>query len=179
MASWTTPKTWTAGSALTAAELNTHARDNLTHLYERVVGYAPTMSIDDTRDNVTFETVTGLTFPVAAGKNYGIIGAGTWKHSSTAGGLVLGFKHPGGNCRGLFEYTGATSTTSNTRDWSTVQDSGSGVSNANAADTVYAWWIPVLRYQCTVSGTFELRFKRNGGGITTIQAGSSLFVTSD
>jgi hypothetical protein len=32
MASWTTPKTWVAGSALTAAEMNTHVRDNLTWL---------------------------------------------------------------------------------------------------------------------------------------------------
>jgi len=179
MTSWTAPKTYTAGSALTASELNTHTRDNLLHLYERVVGYSPTMSSDQTRDNSAFGNVTELTFPVASGKNYGIIGAGTWKHSSTAGGLILGFDHPGGNCRGLFEYTGETSTTSNTRDWVTAIDTGSGVATAQASDSVYAWWIPVLRYQCTSSGTFALRFARNTGGIVTLQAGSSLFVTSD
>lgn len=31
---WTTPRTWVAGEIPTAALLNTHLRDNLTHLYE-------------------------------------------------------------------------------------------------------------------------------------------------
>jgi hypothetical protein len=31
---WTTPRTWVAGEIPTAAQLNTHLRDNLTHLYE-------------------------------------------------------------------------------------------------------------------------------------------------
>jgi len=178
MTSWTAPKTYTAGSALTASELNTHTRDNLLHLYERVVGYSPTMSSDQTRDSSAFGNVTELTFPVASGKNYGIIGAGTWKHSSTAGGLILGFDHPGGNCRGLFEYTGETSTTSNTRDWEQAQDTGSGVATV---DTSGARRICVAhgRHQATASGTFQMRYARNTTGSVIVHAGSSLFVTSD
>lgn len=36
MTSWTTPKTWTASSALTAAELNEQVRDNLANVDERL-----------------------------------------------------------------------------------------------------------------------------------------------
>jgi hypothetical protein len=35
---WTTPKTWIAGSVLTAAEMNTHVRDNLSYLYDQIGG---------------------------------------------------------------------------------------------------------------------------------------------
>ncbi len=33
---WTTPKTFVAGAVLTAAELNTHMRDNLNHLFDSI-----------------------------------------------------------------------------------------------------------------------------------------------
>ena len=35
MATFTTPKTWTGGSVLTAAELDTYLRDNVQWLYDR------------------------------------------------------------------------------------------------------------------------------------------------
>ncbi len=34
MTTWTTPLTWTAGHAVTAAELNTHVRDNMQYIYD-------------------------------------------------------------------------------------------------------------------------------------------------
>lgn len=35
---WTSPRTWVAGEVVTAAELNTHVRDNLNYLHDNPVG---------------------------------------------------------------------------------------------------------------------------------------------
>ena len=179
MTSWTAPKTYTAGSALTASELNTHTRDNLLHLYERVVGYSPTMASDSpARNSATFADLTGLSFPVANGKNYTWIFIATWEHSSTSGGPVFGFTHAGGNCVGLFEYTGESSTSSDTRDWEQAQDTGSGVATVDTSG-VRRICVAHGRHQATASGTFQMRYARNTTGSVIVHAGSSLFVTSD
>jgi hypothetical protein len=182
MTAWTTPKTWVADDGLTAAELNEQVRDNTLHLYERVVGYNPTTSSDDTVNSGTFKNINGgtLSFPVAAGKNYTFIFIGTWEHSSTGGGPIFGFDHPdsGTACVALFEYTGETSSISDTRDWVNAKASGTGVATADSA-AAKRICIGHGRYICSTSGTFYMQFARNTGGTSTIHAGASLFVTSD
>jgi hypothetical protein len=177
MTSWTTPKTWSAAT-LTSAELNTHVRDNLSHLYERVVGYAPTTSSDVTRASATFADLDVLSFPVATGKNYTFMFIATWSHSNTGGGPIFSFDHPGGNARALFEYTGETSNISDLRDWVTSIDGGAGVATVDTID-VARICVGHGRYTCTSSGTFKMRYARNTTGTLTVQAGASLFVTSD
>lgn len=39
---YTTPRTWSAGSAIAAADLNTDVRDNVTELYDRLVAHGIT-----------------------------------------------------------------------------------------------------------------------------------------
>jgi hypothetical protein len=178
MASWTSPKTWSAGSPVTAAELNTHLRDNLTYLYDRDVGLSPTKSADQTRNSAVFTDITDLTFSVTAGKNYTIIAVITWTHDNVGGGPIISFNHPGGTARLLVEHTGETSSTSSLREWITTNDGGSGVATV---DTINVARITTGfgRYTCSSSGTFAMRVARNTTGTTTIQAGASLFVTSD
>lgn len=180
MTAWTSPKTYTAGAALTAAEKNTYERDNMLYLYERVVGYNPTTSSDLTRDNSAFATITGLTFPVAAGKNYTFIFVATWEHSTTGGGPIFSFDHPdtGTAAVALFEYTGETSSTSDLRDWVNAKGTGTGVATADAAAGKRIC-VGHGRYTCSTGGTFSMRYARNTGGTLTVHAGASLFVTSD
>lgn len=178
MATWTTPKVYVAGNALTAAELNTYLSDNTTYLYDRVVGFYPTTSADVTRASSTFATLDVLTFPCVSGKNYTWMFVATWTHSNVGGGPVFGFNHPGGNARALFEYTGETSNISDTRDWVTATDSGNGVATVDTID-VARIVVAHGRYTCTSSGTFQMRYARNTTGTLTVQAGASLFVTSD
>lgn len=172
---WTTPKTWVAGSALTAAELNEQVRDNLDYLYART---SPTMSSDVTRSVGTFADLDVLQFAVVNGKNYTVQGVVTWSHSSVSGGPVFAYNHPGGNARMRIEYSGETSPTSVDREWITSTDSGSGVATVDVVDVarMTLFWI---RYTCTADGTFAIRYKRNTAGTLTVQAGSSLFITSD
>ncbi len=181
---WTSPKTYTSGAALTASELNTHQRDNLLHLYERVVGYNPVMSADSaSRNSATFADIVGatgaaLSFPVASGKNYTFMFIATWTHSTTTGGPIFSFDHPGGTARALFEYTGEVTNESDTRNWVTSIDGGSGVATTDTVD-IARICVAHGRYDCTTSGTFAMRYARNTAGSITVQAGSSLFVTSD
>jgi len=153
-------------------------RDNTLHLYERVVGYAPTTSGDVTRNSSSFADLDVLTFPVASGKNYTFIFVCSWEHSSTSGGPVFSFNHPGGTVRALFEYTGESSSISDTRDYVNSSDTGSGVATVDTGGAS-RMCIGHGRYTCTSSGTFAMRYARNTTGTLTVHAGASLFVTSD
>lgn len=182
MTAWTTPKTWAAG-VLTAAELNEQLRDNTLHLYERVVGYAPTLAADiGPSSSETLADATGLDFPVANGTNYSATGIIMYSHSSTSGGPRITFDHPGGTCNMLVIYNGNTSAVSEDKEaQNTTDEGGTGIGAVNTADARYfirVW----VRYDCTASGTFTLRYARaaaSSAGSLTIYAGSSLFVTSD
>jgi hypothetical protein len=177
--SWTTPKTWVSGSALTAAEMNEQVRDNTLHLYERVVGYAPTKSADQNIASTTYANVTDLSFPVTNGTNYTVLGVLKWSHS-TAGagdGPGIAYDHPGGGTTFLLEYTGAGSATGVFRDSQSSVDSAVVSQNDSAGANRLCRIMGT--YACTGSGTFQIRFKRFSAGTLTIYKGSSLFVTSD
>lgn len=177
--SWTSPKTFVAGDPLTAAELNEQLRDNTLHLYERVVGYAPTKSGNQTIASTTYASITDLNFPVTSGKYYTVLGVLKWSHS-TAGagdGPGIGYDHPGGGTTFLMEYTGNGSSTGIFRDAQAAVDSAVVSQNDSAGANRLCRVMGT--YSCTVSGTFTMRFKRFSAGTLTVYAGSSLFVTSD
>lgn len=179
MATWTTPPTFVAGNALTAAEMNAYVRDNPQYLYDRVVGYSPTKSTDQTKAATTYSDITDLTFPVVSGKNYTVLGVLKWSHSTAGAGDGPGFSynHPGGSTGFLFQYTGNASSTGIFRDWQNGTDSASVSQN----DSAGASRICIIHgtYQASGSGTFAMRLKRFSAGTLTVYAGSSLFVTSD
>lgn len=55
---WTTPKTWTAGNTLTAAELNEQVRDNLDFLYNKPgADYVMDEAVNYTTTSTTFVDV--------------------------------------------------------------------------------------------------------------------------
>jgi hypothetical protein len=60
MTDWTAPKTFVAGEVGTAAEMNTHLRDNTLHLKERfsaAIRVGATMDTEDTTTSTSLEAV--------------------------------------------------------------------------------------------------------------------------
>lgn len=66
---WTAPRTWASGEIVTAANLNTHVRDNLLYLITKLVRvnvaltYASTVTIGNTEATVLTMAVTDALFP--------------------------------------------------------------------------------------------------------------------
>ena len=139
------------------------------------------LSSDVTTNSATWADLTGLTFPCDSGKNYSFELILTYESSSTSGGPQVGFNHPGGDCRMLVDYQGETSATTTTTEAQTGTDGSGGaggVATANTGGAVY-FIRAVGRYQCTSSGTFAIRMKRNTAGTVTFHKGGHLRVVSD
>lgn len=177
MATWTTPKTWTAGAALTAAELNEQLRDNTTYLYDRYRNTNLMLASAITTASGSFGTATGLTFPVTSGTKYSVLALLWYSHSTNTGGPAFGFDHPGGTCHLFATYGGETSDTSQDHEWVNAVDTGTGVATAQVADRRYLVRAQV-NYECTSSGTWSLRWKRNTAGTSTLHAGATLIINS-
>lgn len=138
-------------------------------------------SADVNTSSASWADLTGLTFPCDSGKNYAFELILTYESSSTSGGPVVGFNHPGGDCRMLVDYQGETSATTTTTEAQTGTDGtggSGGVATANTGGAVY-FIRAVGRYQCTSSGTFAIRMKRNTAGTVTFHKGCHLRVVSD
>jgi len=58
---WSTPKTYSVGAVLTAADLNTYQRDNLNYLYGAAGTFSPTLTQSG---SVTLTTATGRYFHI-------------------------------------------------------------------------------------------------------------------
>lgn len=178
MATWTSPKTWTAGAALTAAELNEQLRDNTQYLYDRYVDRNLILSSAITTSSGSFGNATGLSFAVTDGKNYSILALLWYSHSTDTGGPAFGFDHPGGNCNMFATYGGESSNTSQDHEWENSTDTGAGVATAEVADRRYFVRIQ-FNYNCDTSGTWSLRWKRNTAGTAMLHAGATLIINSD
>ena len=138
-------------------------------------------SADVTTSSASWADLTGLTFPCDSGKNYAFDLTLTYESSSTSGGPVVGFNHPGGTANMLIEYYGDTSATVSQTEAQNGTDGtggGAGVASANTGGATY--FIRARgRYQCTSSGTFAIRMKRNTAGTVTFHKGCRLSVVSD
>ena len=85
---WSVPKTWTSGSAVTAAELNQEVRDNLNALRaERVVGGYTEGTWTPTGSGITFVSAGGNYTKV--GRIYIIEGYAQWPVTSEVGGANI------------------------------------------------------------------------------------------
>lgn len=70
---WTSPRTWTAGEAPTAATFNTHVRDNLNYLYD--APYAAVIATST--QSLTNTTETLITFATEIDDNDSMVNLGT------------------------------------------------------------------------------------------------------
>jgi hypothetical protein len=85
---WTTPKTWSTGELVTAANMNLHVRDNLNALFTpNTGGGSYTAGANHTTTSTSFANVdaTNITFAVtSAGGRYWLGFAGRYVHSGSA-----------------------------------------------------------------------------------------------
>lgn len=147
----------------------------------RINNLSLVLSADVTTSSASWADLTGLTFACTSGKNYSYTLILTYESSSTSGGPVVGFNHPGGTCHMLIDYYGDTSATvSQTEAQNGTNGTGgsSGVATANTGGANY-FIRAVGRYQCTSTGTFAIRMKRNTTGTVTFHKGCLLRVVSD
>ncbi len=130
----------------------------------------------DSTTNGTNNGDGSMSFPVTVNVDYGFRFTGTYSSANAGTGIAIGFALQDGatgNERGMSWIYGETSPTSEQRDWQDSDDNGgTGTSGVDSVDTARLW-ILEGRFQCTASGTFMLRFKRQGANhAITIQAGS-------
>lgn len=147
----------------------------------RINNLSLVLSADVPTSSASWADLTGLTFACTSGKNYSFELALTYESSSTSGGPVVGFNHPGGTCHMLVDYYGDTSATvSQTEAQNGTDGTGgsSGVATANTGGANY-FIRATGRYQCTSTGTFAIRMKRNTTGTVTFHKGCLLRVVSD
>lgn len=77
---WTAPKTWTAGSVLTAAELNTHVRDNLLETLPAKASAAGQVGVATGANTIAARTCPSSIVSASEGvvaTSYGAISGGT------------------------------------------------------------------------------------------------------
>lgn len=85
---WTTPKTWTTGELVTAAQLNTHIRDNLDALFSPNSDLV-SITTDITTTSGTFVDATGLVIIFTIQGDTALIGfTGVISNSSAAATLT-------------------------------------------------------------------------------------------
>lgn len=115
-ATWTAPRTWTAGEIVTAALLNQHLRDNLEWLAVR--GLTPTSDLDGTVGNTSSSSFTdiGSSFEITTVKSNAVVLSVCWG-TAVQGNTVdvynvtLNFDgtNLGDSSRGCLELVGGTS----------------------------------------------------------------------
>jgi hypothetical protein len=90
---WTTPKTWSVGETLTAANLNTHIRDNGVETWHRIARKTADESVTS---STALQTDDHLTFSVAANEVWALewMLLGT---SNGAGDWQFAYSFPSGN----------------------------------------------------------------------------------
>ena len=135
------------------------------------------LTSDVTTSSGSFANLTGLSFSATSGKVYNIEVNLSYECSSTSGGPVVGFDHAGGDCHLYLIYHGETSAVSTDSEEQNSTDDGgaAGVATVNTAGAAYfirGWGV----FQCTSTGTWTLRMKRNTAGTVTFRKGSAIRV---
>jgi hypothetical protein len=87
---WTNPKTWTVGETLTAANFNTHIRDNLNAVGPHLI--IRKSSDESVTSNTTEQADDALVLPVTANEIYQVQIGLLW--TAGAGNLKVGFTFP-------------------------------------------------------------------------------------
>lgn len=129
------------------------------------------MSSDVGKTGSSFTTVSGLSFEVVSGKSYNIQLSGDYTVGGTSTGLSLGFSSPGGTTRLFCRIYGNGSATGSTTEVLSATDTATGTSTTDSTSRRH-WELNGV-YACTASGTFAIRYNRNGTSTTvTIYAGS-------
>lgn len=136
------------------------------------------MTADASTSSGSFGDVTGLSFAAVSGKAYAIRLGGTYAVGGTTTGIGIGFTGPGGSTRLFVRIYGNGSPTGVTSEVVTSSDTGTGTSTTDSTAT--RMWEAWGTFVCTSTGTWKLRFNRNGTSATvTIHSGSGGLVVEN
>jgi hypothetical protein len=135
------------------------------------------LTADVSKAASSWSDITGLTAPVVAGRRYIVRATLIWNNDST-GGIRLGFNHPGGTFRAIVRYTGETAADAFINEFQTTTDGGTGVTSVDTSSTPRVI-VAEGTYKCTSSGTFALRYYRNGAGTATVVEASGFTLIAD
>lgn len=172
---WTAPITWTPGSALTAAQLNVHLRDNMLEteagLASQPGGYFVGNSVNNIDETTAEhdEITTSETRAVATYADLATVGP-TCTVTLRAQALVIWSAQISGNGVGVFpcvsvDMSGANTATAND---SYAMISKSSIANSPHQHMHHLWYTGLaagsttfkLKYQCLNPGTATFAFRR-------------------
>ena len=155
MATWTTPKTWSTGEALTASDMNTHIRDNLDALKEPpTASYACDEASDYTTTSTTFVDVdsTNLSLQI----------------TTTGGDVLIGFV-------GTVQLTTAASILFDVDVDGTRDGGDDGICRGYSSTNTLIQTIGFVRLITGLSAgshTFKLQWKTTSGTLVDLYAGA-------
>lgn len=124
------------------------------------------MTADESTNSSSPSDVTGLSFPVVAGRLYVFRIVGGYSVAQTNQGLGFGFRHPGGAAYMVGRIFGPTNSSTEAIERlyqsSANTDIMTAQASANAAGATPYHFEATVMYTCTADGTFQFRKQRNG-----------------
>lgn len=175
---YTTPRTWVSSEVVTAAIMNTHVRDNLLALADRI------QVVDKTADETVTSSTTlqnddHLFFSVVAGQTYAFEINLIADCASASADLKVSLTFPTGTMSATFLALdpAVASGDIGSMVFADSPSLTSGVSTFVGATTSGGSGVRLSgRFVCTVSGTVRLQWAQNASSASgvTVRAGSSL-----
>jgi hypothetical protein len=170
---WTTPKTWSAGETLTAANFNTHIRDNLNAI-------GPLFRIRKTADesvtsNATPQNDDHLFFAIGASEVWAVQCVLFWTDNNVANSaLRVGWSVPA-SCTGTYTlaFKGSTSGALMPVD-PTALGTNQVADRSQTADQTALVWATIVN--STTAGTVNFQWAQSvsSGTATTVKTNSTL-----
>lgn len=175
---WTAPRTWVTSEVVTAATMNTHIRDNLLALADRI------QVVDKTADESRTSTTTladdaHLFFAVVAGATY-VFQVVMFTNSGTQlADVKAGLTFPAGTMTfGLAGMdVGATTPTGSMNNLA-IASATSGTSVVTFAAGGVTMATINGRYACTTGGTVKLQWAQNTSSASAVTMTTGSFLTA-
>ena len=175
---WTAPRTWVAGEKPSAATMNTHIRDDLLALVDRIQIVRKSAD-ENVISSTTLQNDDHLLFTAVAGQTYSGEVVCFFTTSSSAIDAKVGFSFPAGTmsfgANAMDPAVGAGVIGSGI--WGAFSSATSGTSalgvGVASADTIVR--VP-FTFLCTTGGTVNFQWAQNTSTATnmTLKAGSSI-----
>lgn len=175
---WTSPSTWTAGATLTAAQLNTQVRDNLSALNGHVVKSAD----ESVTSSTTLQNDNDLLWTIPqAGTYVAEVTLFVTSAANAAGDINVGWSFPTGTLHFGIQGNDVTLASSVSGTWSAGSilsaTSGTSVHGLGASTSVVLIRVHAILI-ATASGTLQFMWCQNSSNAnaTTVKAGSHMLI---
>ena len=132
------------------------------------------LAADVSKTGTSFSDITGLSFAVVSGREYAWEAYLFYEAANVNTGLSVSHNHGGGDSKQLILIYGAAAGNTSTTSYNSGTDTNTGTSTVASSGAIYMVVVTGY-YFCTSTGTFAMRYQRNGTSATvTIKKGSVL-----